>query len=539
MCKYKRFPSSKQASNRATAEDQETQTFLSSSPRFVPVPLRNSVLLVPLLVTLVLPAVGVDPVAGQFAWFPTVVDQGDSVGTHTSLAFDGTGRPHIAYLDEGRGLLKYAVLDAGTWTIRTVDALRSIAGPTSLALNASGIPHIAYFDGANLRFARRDGPGWNLSTVDLAHEDGAHSLAIGRDGKPQIAYAWDTGSLRLARWSGDGWVRETVETETLVARHVSLVLDPVDRAHIAYNGNGALRYARWTDYRWIVETVDPSQGSGWFNRLALDDRGWPRIAHYDSADKDLQFASWDGLSLSWRYEVIDSSGDAGWDVGFALDPGGRPHLSYYERLSSDLRYASKVGASWERQTVDAEGVVGWYTSLALNGSGLPFIAYYDWTRGALRFASARIEFQVRTISADSVGLTNAILRGELASLGAFPSADVSFEWRGPDAGGWNRTPALAAASPFVFRQTLEGLAAGQEYEFRMVGVADGVTVRGETVKFRLLGPPPPPPSPLPFLAGLAAGASAAILLFAHLWSRRAGRIERSRREMTRDEMTRP
>ena len=211
------------------------------------------------------------PVAGQLAWFPSVVDQGPSLGTHTSIAIDGQGRAHISYLDEGNGTVKYATqLAGGSWRIETVDRPSFVVGATSLALDAAGGPHISYVDGAHLRYASWDGRRWNISIVDFTYSEGTDSLAIGRDGFPRIAYAWDTGTLRFARWDGNTWNRETVETTTLIARYVSVALDPFDQAYLSYSGNGNLRYASEGDAGWSTEVVDTHPDTGWFSRLALD-----------------------------------------------------------------------------------------------------------------------------------------------------------------------------------------------------------------------------------------------------------------------------
>jgi len=479
------------------------------------------------------------PVAGQLAWFPSVVDQGPSLGTHTSIAIDGQGRAHISYLDESNGTVKYATqLAGGSWRIETVDRPSFVVGATSLALDAAGGPHISYVDGAHLRYASWDGRRWNISIVDFTYSEGTDSLAIGRDGFPRIAYAWDTGTLRFARWDGNTWNRETVETTTLIARYVSVALDPFDQAYLSYSGNGNLRYASEGDAGWSTEVVDTHPDTGWFSRLALDSRGWPRIAYQDRGLAALRFAAWDGFTRQWTYDTIDSGGDPGWDLGFALDGNGSPHVSYYERLSADLRYARKIGSTWERETVDSIGTVGWYTSLALNRSGIPSISYYDPTRGALRYASAGNEFQVRTDSAETIRMDRAVLRGDLMCLGAYTLANVSFDWRSVGSRAWNHTASKELPVPSTLRLQLTNLTPNVTYEYRIVGTTPQETVYGGAVQFRTAGTPAPPEPPYLLLGVTAILAVAAILIARFVWKRRVHRVA-LRRKMTRDEMLRP
>lgn len=49
---------------------------------------------------------------GAPGWHVEAVDSEGSVGSHTSLALDADGYPHISYYDDGNGGLKYASYSA-------------------------------------------------------------------------------------------------------------------------------------------------------------------------------------------------------------------------------------------------------------------------------------------------------------------------------------------------------------------------------------------------------------------------------------------
>ena len=53
----------------------------------------------------------------SICWTREAVDEIPKVGTHTSLALDSNGRPHISYYDESNGNLKYVRWQDTGWLI--------------------------------------------------------------------------------------------------------------------------------------------------------------------------------------------------------------------------------------------------------------------------------------------------------------------------------------------------------------------------------------------------------------------------------------
>ena len=123
-------------------------------------------------------------------------------------------------------------------------------------------------------------------------------------------------------------------------------------------------------------------------------------------------------------------------------------------------------------------------------------------------------------------------------LGAFSSANVSFDWRSLGGGTWNHTASVELKDPSPQRLALANLTPNTTYEYRIVGATSQETVYGEAVQFRTATTPPPPEPPYLLLGLAAIIAVAAILVARFAWRIRARR-EALRRKMTRDEVLRP
>ena len=245
------------------------------------------------------------------------------VGNGSSLAVDGLGYPHIAYLDSTNGALKYVRWNGSSWVgwanhtgPDTVDgATDSAGGYRSIALDDAGFPHICYYHSTDsaLKYARWDGYAW-VGMVDGTEPDVVDSVgSVGRDcslaldssGYPHISYSDVTNeTLKYVQWDGTEWGGPESESapvvvdSSILVRHTSIVVNTKDEPHIAYgdDGDDTLKYARWDGSAWVgavstsaPEVIESATHSFGQVSLSLDSSGRPRVG-FRGVDGSVKYA---------------------------------------------------------------------------------------------------------------------------------------------------------------------------------------------------------------------------------------------------------
>jgi len=332
-------------------------------------------------------------------WWWEIANELTNVGSTPSLALDARNRPHAAFFEPIGADLRFASRDGAGWDIQAVETAGVTGLEPSLALDALGEPHVSYHLGGgvgDLRYARRSGGVWTTETVDAAGTAGfSSSLALDESGRPHIAYLEsDADDLKYARKEGGVWTLETVDSASEVTSECSLALDGRGRPHVAYfnysGGVADLHYAHRDDAgTWTIEVVHTPGNVGQYPSLALDASGEPRISFYDVTRTALGYASRD--AGVWSVEQVDDSGQPGFRSHLQLDSRGDPRIAYTENTHNHLRYASRNGGVWTIEAVDTLGLRASGVSLALDAHGNAHVATTRLGGSDVVYASTAIE----------------------------------------------------------------------------------------------------------------------------------------------------
>ncbi len=216
-----------------------------------------------------------------------------ATGSHTSMALDSSGYPHVSYRKGGctSDSLGYSYYDGSSWVHEEVVSADSWG--TCMAFDPNGIPCISFVDadgrseqvGAQtLYFAYKEGSDWEVESVD---QDGTimwefTSLNFASDGTPFIAYIdeeFEPNTLKVAqRNSGGGWTVTEVDeagAQSCQLQNTSLVVDNQNYVHTFYNSyndsegiDADINHAV-ADTGIVVDDVTDGSSGGGCNSMAL------------------------------------------------------------------------------------------------------------------------------------------------------------------------------------------------------------------------------------------------------------------------------
>ena len=87
--------------------------------------------------------------------------------------------------------------------------------------------------------------------------------------------------------------------------------------------------------------------------------------------------------------VLDAGGEqekTGWWPRMAFDQKGLLHLAYCDVTKGDLRYGLRNAQGWQLETAISKGAVGKYIGIAVDNTNKPVIIFYDQDKKILRYA---------------------------------------------------------------------------------------------------------------------------------------------------------
>jgi len=336
-------------------------------------------------------------------WLYETVDPAPGVGYYTSLAFDNTGKPGIAYLDSFNNTLKFARWTGSAWTIQTVDGPTSSNTYPTLLFDSSNNPMLVYvadfgnFYTYQIKFARWTGSAWNIYPAVETGTSFFPSLALDKNGEPHISYFRDdykrSGGLIYASWTGSAWSLQIVDPTNYMGKDNCLAFDNAGNPHISYYDDwDGVKYASWNGSAWVLEMI---------HTIVRVDEPGPTSLAFDSNDVPLVSAALGGSSihLVWLYRRAAGGGwyqeqvGTGQYTSLAVSPDGKAHISYFDYELGALRYASLTAwapappYTWTNEVLDYGGQVGQGVSAAMGPTGTPHVAYMDLTHNQLKYAT--------------------------------------------------------------------------------------------------------------------------------------------------------
>jgi hypothetical protein len=302
---------------------------------------------------------------------------GPHVGTHTSIAVDGSGLARVAYHDVDNNALKVALEGPpGVWTSHTVDAATTAAVGqvgtfTDIRVLPSGTILVSYL-------------AHNTLIPGVTGQGTGAKLARSRTPTPRSAADWELIVVDARPYAVvEGERDEAAEMPRGRGLHTALIVDGAD-AVVAYydHVDGDVRVARipsiGTTTRIAVIDGDGNDGrrDGDVGRFpALGIVGGDLVVVYEDASRHV-LRSWRGSratpGVGGAFGIADQireparSGSRFVGAGARMSTTGtRPVLVYQDASTLDLRFATLEGQSFAPTTVLADGAQGFYSDVVV------------------------------------------------------------------------------------------------------------------------------------------------------------------------------
>jgi PKD repeat protein len=186
-------------------------------------------------------------------WSNSATGVGSADITQTSLGVNASGLPRFCYYQSGD--LKYAWYTT-VWNYETIEGtIANWEKTCSLAVDGSGYSHVAYLDtdSHKVMYAKKNSANaastWSKQMAyDYSYSGtasgGKVALCLDSNGKPHIACTVG-GQVIYTSKTGSTWVSEVVDSTTTFPNTPAIAMDGTGRIHIAYDCSAHdVKYAR-------------------------------------------------------------------------------------------------------------------------------------------------------------------------------------------------------------------------------------------------------------------------------------------------------
>ncbi len=323
------------------------------------------------------------PIAPQL-----VEPSGKYVGGVPSIAVDGKGKVHLAYLDLLSKKMTYASNVSGAWQPIDIDTLTGTGPAISLGLDGAGKAHIAYHDASskNLRYATNASGAWKTTVLDQGNDVGqSPSLAVDPAGNVHITYASITfpkGKIRYATNATKTWKIIDIPGDKLTQK-MDMVADKDGKVHISFQLNTGLNYATNMSSTWKFTTLDQGSSPPGIS-IAVDPLINIYISYVDIKTNSLKFAT--NKTGKWVITTIASMSKAGTITSLGVDSKRHNHIVYTDYGNKDIRYATNLSGAWKTSLVDSNDMAS-MPVLAVDSIDRVHLSYADLGKGTLIYTS--------------------------------------------------------------------------------------------------------------------------------------------------------
>ncbi|GEM_PF-1537753 len=228
-----------------------------------------------------------------------------------------------------------------------------------------------YLNGVSWYLANPD--GYAIAAGETSSGGVAYRIDINFPG-PRMSYANSLSykALKFVYGSNEGHISTPVPTA--FANFTSVAVDSKGLPHIAYYDSLShdLMYAHYNGKRWIAASVDTGGDVGMYCSIDTNPANSPIISYYDATNGYLKIAWFNTTSSSWENGVLDASGTAGKWTDLVVAPNYMIHISYIDDTYG-LKYALWNNSAWSAEIVDASADRS--TNIDLDSLNQPHISY--------------------------------------------------------------------------------------------------------------------------------------------------------------------